>query len=103
MPLNFQTLRTVNVKRSEEVFCSMGDWSPTDWACALAGEAGEACNKIKKMRRGEAILTVDIAEELADVVIYTDLLAARLNINLEIAVLTKFNKVSRKRGSTYFL
>lgn len=95
----FQTLRNRNVDRCEDVFGKLYDWSPTDWACAMAGECGEACNLIKKLRRGEEISVTDIGEELADVVIYVDLLAARLGINLNDAVVAKFNKVSAKRGS----
>jgi hypothetical protein len=70
----------------------------TDWACALAGETGEACNLIKKLRRGDAIDTEDIGKELADVVIYADLLAARLGIDLGEAVVQKFNEVSDRYG-----
>lgn len=60
----------------------------------MAGECGEACNLVKKLRRGENIHKDHIAHELADLVIYADLLAARLNINLGAAVVEKFNMVS---------
>lgn len=40
-----------------------------------------------------------VAEELADAVIYIDLLASRLDINLGAAVAEKFNKTSVKVGS----
>ncbi len=63
------------------------------------GEGGELCNMLKKRRRGEAIPDKDIAHELADIQIYLDLLAQRLGINLEAAVIEKFNIVSAKRGS----
>lgn len=105
-PLNFDQLRTTNVERCETVFHPLQAWSPTDWGCAMAGETGEACNFIKKLRRLEgadryfdtperrAELNVKIAKELADVVIYADLLAARLGIDLGEAVRQKFNEVS---------
>jgi NTP pyrophosphatase (non-canonical NTP hydrolase) len=113
--LNFARLRDRNVSRCEEVFHKLDDWSPTDWATAMAGECGEACNLIKKLRRldgadknldsdqqrGEFIL--DTAKELADLVIYADLLAARLGIDLGEAVVQKFNEVSAKRNSTNLL
>ncbi len=38
----------------------------------------------------------DLSEELADVVICADLLAAKYNIDLEAAVKDKFNKTSDK-------
>lgn len=96
-------LRCVNVTRCERVFHKLDDWSPTDWATAMAGECGEACNLIKKLRRGEVVKVRAIADELADLVIYADLLAARLNIDLGKAVAQKFNEVSAKRGSELYL
>jgi len=106
-PLTFAELRKADVLRTEsEVFgpgTKLMDWSPTDWGCALAGEVGEACNLVKKRRRCEDIATQEIAAELADVVIYADLMAARLGIDLGAAVREKFNYVSRKRGSDVML
>ena len=55
---------------------------------------------IKKRRRGETIPADAIADEIADVVIYADLLAARLGVNLEAAVQRKFNEVSQRVGSS---
>lgn len=113
--LTFEMLRSVNVARCEEVFHKLNDWTPTDWACAFAGEVGEACNLIKKLRRLDGadtnldteqhrqMLIKKVAKELADSVIYADLLAAVLGINLEDAVRQKFNEVSRKRNSTQYL
>lgn len=110
--LTFNALRKVNMARCEEVFHSINDWSPTDWACALAGEAGKTCNAVKKLRRHSdgTNTTKDpqttqacinsIAEELADTIIYADLLAARLGIDLGKAVCDKFNKVSIIRGAS---
>lgn len=97
--LTFAKLRRANVLRSREVFHLFDDWSPCDWATAIAGEVGELCNLIKKTRRGEVVSRRRLEEELADAVIYLDLLAACLNIDLELSIVTKFNKVSRKRGS----
>jgi NTP pyrophosphatase (non-canonical NTP hydrolase) len=99
MSLNFDELRDANVRRCEDVFHVLDEWSLTDWGCAMAGEVGEACNLIKKRRRGEEIDSDDIAEEVADVVIYADLLLARLGKDLGEAVRAKFNKVSQRRGS----
>jgi NTP pyrophosphatase (non-canonical NTP hydrolase) len=110
-PLNLAELRLANVARCGEVFHPIDSWSPTDWATALAGEAGETCNAVKKLRRlddgtnkdgdpqtaEEAIAA--IARELADTVIYADLLATRLRIDLSTAIREKFNAVSDARGS----
>lgn len=109
MELTFKELRRQNVQRCEVAFHPLAAWSPADWAVAVGGELGEAMNLIKKLRRhadgtntakdpptAHAIVAL-IADELADTVIYTDLLAARLGINLEEAVRDKFNAVSKLR------
>ncbi|MEM6750743.1 MAG: hypothetical protein AAF612_09760 [Planctomycetota bacterium] len=97
--LRFDVLRLHNTQRSSEVFHPVNEWSPTDWACAMAGEAGETCNLVKKLRRGEPVAPHEIGKELADVVIYADLLAARLGLDLGRCVVEKFNEVSRRTGS----
>jgi NTP pyrophosphatase (non-canonical NTP hydrolase) len=94
--LTFNELREANVGRCEDAFHPVDAWSPSDWACAVAGEVGEACNLIKKLRRGEDVPQQDIAFELADAVTYLDLLAARLGIDLGEAVREKFNIVSER-------
>lgn len=107
--LGFDELRLTNVRRCVDAFHPIAAWSPTDWACAMAGEAGETCNVVKKLRRldsspqiahkdREALLH-DAADEIADTVIYLDLLAARLGIDFGAAVRRKFNATSVKVGS----
>lgn len=100
--LNFKTLRERNVQRSHEVFHPIDSWSITDWGCAVAGEAGELCNLLKKIKRGDFPLfdmKKEIAGEIADVVIYLDLLAERCGISLEDAIRDKFNAISEKKKS----
>lgn len=72
---------------------------------AAAGEMGEACNVIKKLERerlglrGRRATVTDLAEELADVIIYIDLIARKAGINdLEQAIRDKFNKTSEHYG-----
>lgn len=70
----------------------------------LAGEVGEACNIIKKLARerlgirGSRATTEQLAMELADVVICADLIAMQAGIDLESAVIRKFNGTSEKYG-----
>lgn len=109
--LSFDQLRQANLRRCEAVFHRVEDWSPCDWATALAGECGEACNLIKKYRRLDgadsdkdtvherARLIDAIGKELADTVIYADLLALRLGLSLGEEIRNKFNEVSERRGS----
>lgn len=113
--MNLNELRVANVKRCEQVFHPLNAWSPTDWACAMAGEAGEACDAVKKLRRLDSGANTEkdpqteleainnIAKELADTVIYVDLLAARLGIDLGDAIKDKFNEVSVRMNSDVFL
>ncbi len=104
--MNFKDLRNLNQERCKQAYHPIEEWSPTDWATACAGEMGEACNLIKKARRisadpeewplGHRAL---IGEELADTVIYIDLLCKRLNLVLEDCIRRKFNITSDQVGS----
>lgn len=100
--LQFNQLRKANDRRAIEVFgheAGLEDWSPAEWTNALAGEAGELCNLTKKMLRDGNISREEIGKEIADVVIYADLVALRLGLKLEDLVRQKFNEVSDRRGS----
>jgi len=109
MSLTFDQLRETNTRRCEAVFHPINDWSPADWGNAMAGEAGETCNAVKKLRRWEdntlgyptiyEELIAKVADELADTITYADHLAARLGIDLGEAVREKFNRVSERHGS----
>lgn len=120
--LTFARLSEVNAARCEQSFHPIHDWTPSEWAVAAAGEMGEACNVIKKMRRLETsaiaaasvaaakqehsntvLLRDELADELADAVTYIDLLCTRMGINLEAAIVRKFNKVSSIVGSREML
>lgn len=99
VPIDLSGLRDVNAARCVEAFGHGVDgWSETDWACAVAGEVGELCNLIKKRRRGDDIQPSAIGDEVADVVIYLDLLCTKLGLDLTTVVASKFNEVSRRKG-----
>ena len=78
----------------------------SEWACALAGEAGEVCDAIKKLsllyagtiRKDitEDTLIDNIGKEIADTIIYCDLLADHFNLDLEDIIKAKFNERSEK-------
>lgn len=101
--MNLRELNKANVQRCEASFHPLDSWSPTDWATAVAGETGEMCNLVKKMRRGEDIPIENVGKELADIVIYVDLLASRLGLDLSRCIVDKFNEVSVRVGSDVFL
>lgn len=84
-------------------------WNGADWSNAMCGEAGEAANVVKKLRRyecglrgigdpTEADLLAMLADEIADVFTYLDLLATYYGIDLPAAVVAKFNRVSERQG-----
>jgi len=99
MDLTFAELSRVNALRHEVSYKESTDnWTITDWTTALAGEVGELCNLVKKARRGDGVSAEQISDEIADIVIYADLLAQYLDMNLASCVRIKFNKTSRKRN-----
>jgi NTP pyrophosphatase (non-canonical NTP hydrolase) len=85
-------------------------WSGGDWSNAMCGEAGEAANVVKKIRRLETSyrdakaghddartmeqLREALGFELADTILYLDLLAEHYEIDLPKAIRDKFNIVS---------
>jgi NTP pyrophosphatase (non-canonical NTP hydrolase) len=110
--MHFDVLREANAARvglfknakGETQHSGVGagdEWTPNDWFTAMAGELGEAGNVLKKIRRGD--FTMDearhkVAQELADVVIYLDMLAHACGINLGQAVMDTFNAKSREKS-----
>ncbi len=115
MSLDLTELRKANVARLPAFGHdrSGSDWSSLEWAAAMCGESGEAANVAKKIKRldttagagnhaGEsdrAALVRHLADEIADVIVYADLLAHSEGIDLAEAVARKFNEVSVRVGS----
>ena len=98
--LSFAALREANDARQKE-------WDDADEKLTLAfkgnelaGECGEVCNVIKKLERatlglrGSRASVIDLADELADVVICADLIARKVGILLDRAIIRKFNITS---------
>ncbi len=112
MSLNLAELRTANIRRIPTFRNAKGelthnstvsDWSIADWFTAMVGEVGELGNVLKKIRRGDFDLTedvrIDLGKECADILIYLDLLAIQLGVDLAAATRQKFNEVSDRVGS----
>lgn len=108
--LTFEEVRAVNAQRRDRWHPPETDtWSGADWSNAMCGEAGEAANVVKKLRRietghvpkdglGRGDLLAMLGDELADVVLYLMLLADHYEIDLPAAIIDKFNRVSRAQG-----
>jgi NTP pyrophosphatase (non-canonical NTP hydrolase) len=98
------TLREANIAREKLWENPAKPMSLSYLGNACAGEMGEACNVIKKLDRevlgmaGSRDTVEHLGEELADVLIYIDIIALRTGIDLEAAVARKFNKTSDQVG-----
>ena len=106
-PLSFAALRTANEQRLPHFKNKHGepahsepdgsDWSDAEWLQAVVGELGEYASIRKKVTRGDYTHEEAhsmMADELADVVCYLDILAYRLGVDLGEAVRSKFNQIS---------
>lgn len=101
--LTFQDLRTANEAR-QAYWGGIDNWTLADWSNAVAGEVGEACNVVKKLRRAELGTTGNkhdtesyrqmLASEIGDVVIYLDLLARAAGFTLDHCARLAFNDKS---------
>lgn len=125
--LDLAELREQNVSRLQRWHGDDDGWTLADWSNAMCGEAGEAANVVKKIRRTDsalwdqqkypgdgasahakladlpadearAALTLNLAAELADIVCYADLLAHQAGVDLAAAIVAKFNRVSQAQG-----
>lgn len=83
-------------------------WSLSDWMTATMGELGEAANLAKKLNRvrdgipgndkTKEELQIALRKEIADVLVYLDLMSQHLGFSLEDAVRDKWNETSTKIG-----
>lgn len=119
--LTFRQLMEVNLSRVAR-WHSLRDWTPLEWAGAMCGEAGEAANFAKKLRRVEAemanndkrmfglvvpkeqlvqVYREGVLKEYADTVIYGVLLCGRVGATpeqVEKAIRDVFNAKSEEYG-----
>lgn len=106
-PLTFDAFRRANAARCVKWHPEgIASWSPSDWLTAVTGELGELASLLKMRNRerdglpGNKFSPSDkqIADELADVLTYLDLLAEALGVDLGRAAAVKFNEVSERVG-----
>lgn len=97
--LTFATLRRGNLRRLPEFKNAQGerahseddgsDWGPAEWFEAVIGELGEYADERRRHAGRDAL-----ADELADVVIYLDILAFQIDVDLADAIETHLGVVS---------
>ena len=107
---DFSKANLIRCQSPEGFNHSISKWSLNDWLVATLGELGEAANVAKKIKRiegslpgnvageTEEVLKERLADELADTFIYLDLTCRSAGIDLEKAVIRKFNRTSEKVG-----
>lgn len=105
--LTFDAFRKANAERCVKWHpAGIQSWSPSDWLTAVTGELGELASLLKMRNRERDGLPGNkfsptqkqIADELADVLTYLDLLAEALGVNLGRAAAEKFNEISERVG-----
>lgn len=114
--MNINELMKINVTRAERWHPDgIDSWSALEWAGAMCGEAGEAANCAKKLKRLDdeipSINDIDrhldtrtkanaaVLREVADTIIYGVLLAARVGCDdLESVIRETFNRKSEEYG-----
>lgn len=115
-PVTLATFSKANLQRCES---SAGfnhkahDWTAAEWLSACVGEMGEIAHVVKnilRLRDGlntkpdtEAELVEKLGEEIADTIIYLDMLAHSQNLDLEEIIVKKFNSKSKEIESDVLL
>lgn len=116
--MTVRDLQNVSITRSNRWHKGgLTDWSALEWAGAMAGEAGEAANAAKKLRRiedgiqninleaGRSLVDLDkarlqVSKEVADTILYGLLLVARVGHtdDFETILAGVFNAKSEEYG-----
>jgi len=115
MNKSFSDANRQRCESSEGFNHSLQSWNQRDWFLALTGEVGEAANILKKLKRIEdgivadcsdeakAALEQELRDEIADIYTYLDLFCQASGIDLEQAVVDKFNRKSLEIGYPFIL
>ena len=96
MSLTLKEYQERNIAHSAKAFPECKDWVITDWTNAIAGEAGEACNIAKKVRRGDFTISEAkkaILKELADTMCYCSILMSVMRADIEEVVNDKYDEI----------
>lgn len=107
----FQRINAIRAKRWHKD--GQTKWNLLEWAGAMCGEAGEAANVAKKIRRLDQdlpnleaglqnsdalLLKMKLANEVADAIIYGLIILSELNVNASEELADVFDKKSVEYG-----
>lgn len=100
--MNMSSMQKYCIERSKFWFPKVWNKELKDkipyYAIALAGEAGELCNEVKKRIRDNADNDLDIMMELADVAVYCFNFAEVMGCNLEDLIIAKMSQNEQRWG-----
>lgn len=103
--LTFKEFQRRNAERSRSAFPSQC-MTPEFLAVGIAGEAGEMCNIVKKVMRGDFTLQShreEVLDEIADIMTYCDLFMSLMGEDTDHRLQTKFAEVSKRRNYKQFV
>ena len=108
---SLKQMQSIHMERNNYLSTRGGDfnheWNIAEWTNALQGEAGEAGNIAKKICRGDygepgslphSQALSELADELADVLAYTQLICGVFSLSLDYHVIRKFQITSDRFG-----
>lgn len=98
-PLTFRNFQRANTARDEFIREGKKPWPPHDFALAAAGPVGYIAHLLTSERRGNDVAEGEIFDEIADAVIYLDLLCSSMGGSLDQVLARKFNVNSHEFGS----
>lgn len=94
MSLTFADLRAANERLNPT-----GRWDATTWWLEMAATVQRVGILFRQQLGGETISLGEMRNELADLIIGTDALAAQLNIPLDAPTQVRFDALAASRGS----
>lgn len=112
--LTIKTVSEMSASRAARWHDGKPKWSLLEWSGAMAGEAGEACNAAKKLKRidddtatineasrhyeSKAEAIAAITKEAADTLLYSICLLNECGVDAESIIREVFNKKSEEYG-----
>lgn len=107
--MNLREIQAINAHRAVKWHKGgLNEWTLLEWTGALCGEAGEAANVAKKIRRlqlglpnkeaGLDVLKIKLGKEVCDTIIYGLIILSALGQDAEILMAEVFNQKSIEYG-----